>query len=182
MARRRSTVWLVRQWRRSGANARLAIGALVVIAVWLTSLSPRTVLGVEIALPLALLCAAVGWGRVGLSVRPMAALIFLGLLYDVSTGAPLASFAVAALCTYGFQAAAGGAFDVENDPVLGRVLPLFSLAIGTALIWVIASSAIGHPTRVAPLAWMLLSTLVFYTLVSDIFNLRQRPGAAAGKL
>lgn len=182
MAKRRSNRWLERQWRRSGANTRLAIGAGVVVAVWLLSLSPRMVLGIEIALPLALLCAAVGWARVGLSVRPMIGLVVLGLLHDISTGAPLASFGVAALCTYGFQAAAGGALDVENDPVLRRVLPLFSLSLGTALIWVIASSAIGHPTRIAPLAWTLLSSLVFYTLVTDIFNLRQRPGAAAGRL
>ena len=171
---------LLRFWQRSGPTSRLLIGTLIAVLIWWIGLRGVSLFGFEPAWPLVLLCAAVGWGRVGLAVRPMAALVILGLLQDVSATAPFGSYAIVALVTYGFHAAVGSALDFDRDPILSSVRPFISLAVGFALLWFMASNSAGHAVAGWPLFATGLTTAIAYGLLRGLFDLGERPVSAGG--
>ncbi|MEO0466429.1 MAG: hypothetical protein AAF216_07780 [Pseudomonadota bacterium] len=180
MNRRRQESNLARIWRRTGPTTRLIVGSVLVALVWWVGLRSDSALGTSLPWPLALLCAAVGWGRVGLAIRPMAALLALGLLYDISAAAPLGSHAIIALATYGFHAAMGSALDFDRDPILSSIRPIISLALGFGLLWFVASSASGHAAAVWPMIASFLTTSAAYLVLKAPLNLGERPVSASG--
>jgi len=141
---------IVRTWQRMGPSSRLAVGALLMVAVWWFGLRGASLFGIAPPWPMVTLCAAVGWGRVGLAIRPMLDLVVLGLLQDVSAAAPFGSYAIVGLATYGFHAAVGSAVDFDRDPILSSVRPFVSLGVGMALLWFVASNAAGYPVCSRP--------------------------------
>lgn len=169
-----------RFWQRLGPSGRLLFGTLIAVVFWWVGLRGLNLFGTEITWPLILLCAAIGWGRVGLAIRPMVALVALGLLQDTSASAPFGSHAIVALATYGFHAAVGGALDFDRDPILSSVRPFISLVLGFALLWFVASNAAGHAVALWPLFASGLATAVAYILLRSVFDLGERPVSAGG--
>ena len=167
-------------WQRAGPTPRLLAGALVVIAIGFVGLSPRSLLGIELAWPYAGLCAAIGWSRIGLSLRPMLVLVILGLAQDISFNAPLGSFTIVNLMTYGAHAAASETLELERDPVMGRFASLAGLAFGFLVVWLIASALSGEAVRVMPLLAAWISTVLIYTLIHPVFDLRPRSTGREG--
>lgn len=177
---RRQTSPLLRLWQRTGPTGRLLAGIAVLAAIWWVGLRGVSLFGTELPWPLVLLCGAVGWGRVGLAIRPMVALVGLGLLNDISAAAPFGSYAIVALATYGFHAAMGSALDFDRDPVLSSLRPFVSLVFGFALLWFIASNAAGHAVPLWPLMATGLSTAVAYAVLRGVLDLGERPVSAGG--
>ncbi|MFT5932479.1 MAG: hypothetical protein ACI93G_001568, partial [Hyphomonas sp.] len=104
MARRKSGRPSKSLWSQTGPTPRLLFGAFAIAAIGLLGLTPKTLFGLSIAWPYAALWGAVGWGRVGLSLRPMVFLIIFGLIQDISFNAPLGCFVIVNLVVYGFSA------------------------------------------------------------------------------
>lgn len=165
---------LKRWWRRTGPNTRLALGTALVVVIWLVGLTPRSLAGMDVAWPYAFLCAAVGWSRIGVSVRPMLVLVLLGLLQDLFVSAPLGAHTIVALATYGAHSAGANMLDLDNDPMAARLLPFASLGLGVALIWLLATLASGHAVSLAPLVASGLSTVLFYLVMAPVLDLRVR--------
>lgn len=183
MSRSRSS-WrgsAARTWRRTGPNGRLVIGVLIVITIWWIGLDTVSVAGITVPWPLGLLVAAMGWARVGLSMRPMITLVVLSFLFDLSANAPFGSYAIVALATYGVHAAAESALDLENDPLAKSLLPFVSLLAGLMVLWVLASSSAGYVARLTPLLLTGIATALAYGALSHVFHLRARPGVRAGR-
>lgn len=181
MKSRRRESALRRSWRRTGPNGRLGTGLLVVLALWFAGLVYSGMALPEIAWPSVVLVAAVGWSRVGLALRPMVALVLLGLLQDLAHAAPLGSYVMVALCTYWFHAALERALDLDRDPMLATLAPFISLAAGIVMIWIIASSIAGHAAAVLPLILTGLTSALTYTLIHPLLDLQSRPGELAGR-
>ncbi len=180
MSRSGITQSLLMQWRMAGPNTRLVIGTTLISAIMLFGLTPRSLFGAELAWPYAALAGAVGWARVGLSIRPMLVLCALGLLQDLISMAPLGCFMMVNLVTYGLYAAMAGALDTAHDPVLARLLPYVSLLAGVIAVWLIASALADHAVSLLPLIGVWLTTSVFYLLTQPVFNLNRRPGDHGG--
>ena len=105
-------------WSQTGPTPRLLFGAFAIAAIGLLGLTPREFFGFSIAWPYAALWGAVGWGRVGLSVRPMILLIIFGLVQDVTFHAPIGCFVILNLLAYGASAAIAASDttrDAESD-------------------------------------------------------------------
>ncbi len=161
---------LSQAWERTGSGARLSVGVLVCVAVMLLGLRPVDVFGVAIPWPYASLWAAVGWARAGLSARPMLPLVILGLAQDVLLSAPLGCFVIVNLVTYGLHAGVMRLLGSERDPVAYRVLPPLTLAVGAAMVWIVASGVVTHPVRVAPIVWSYLATVAGFQILRPVFN------------
>lgn len=168
------------QWHMAGPNTRLVIGTILIVAIMLFGLTPRSIFEQELAWPYAALIGAVGWARVGLSIRPMLVLCALGLLQDLISMAPLGCFMMVNLMTYGLYAAMVGALDTEHDPVLARLLPFVSLLAGIISVWLIASALADHAVSLLPLIGVWLTTSVIYALLQPVFDLNRRPGDLGG--
>ncbi len=168
------------QWQRTGPNARLLIGVIMIVSIMLIGQSPRFVFGIEIAWPYAALAGGIGWARVGLSIRPMLALALLGLLQDILSMAPLGCFMIVNLVTYGLHAGAADSLDTERDPVLGQLLPHVSLLAGFIAVWIIASGLADTAVPLLPLMLSWLTTSLVYILIQPILDLDRRPGEFAG--
>ncbi len=163
-------------WSRTGPTGRLIVGAIIISLVGLSGLSPIQVFGMTLAWPHAALWGAVGWGLAGLSFRAMLVLAILGLFQDVSFNAPLGSFILVNLTTYGLAAAAQGSLDMERDPILGLLIPAASICAGFAVLWLLASTESDHPVRALPVIAALIMTLLLYYPLARLFHLRGRPG------
>ncbi|MCI4645020.1 MAG: hypothetical protein MRY64_09575 [Hyphomonadaceae bacterium] len=166
-------------WRRTGANTRLAVGAILVIAGWFASLSPFRLAGMDLPWPLMILVAAVGWSRAGLYMRPVFLLIVLSLLFDISTSAPFGSYMLVALSAYGVQVMAQSALDMDNGAVLETAIPFFSLATGILALWGLASASSGYAIKILPIMMIGFATALAYVLTAPVFNLRTRYGGRA---
>jgi hypothetical protein len=57
-------------------------------------MTPKAFFGFPLAWPFAALWGAMGWGRVGLALRPMMLLVLFGLMQDIVSNAPLGCFAM----------------------------------------------------------------------------------------
>ena len=167
-------------WSRTGPTPRLVFGAFAIAAVGLLGLTPKEIFGVSVAWPHAALWGAVGWGRVGLSFRPMLILILFGLMQDIAFHAPLGCFVIVNLLTYGASAAIAGTFDVDNEPVVGIVAPVLLFSGAFILLWLLASILQDHAVRFAPLFVAGLTTGGAYAVGQKVFALGRRPGDVAG--
>ena len=150
------------------------------IAVMVMGLTPRALFGVDIAWPYAALAAAVGWARVGLSIRPMLVLCAIGLLSDLTGMAPLGFFVMVNLITYALHAAMIEALDTAHDPVLARLLPYFSLLAGMVTVWLVAYVLTSHAVSFLPLLGAWVTTSLLYTILQPVLDLNRRPGEYGG--
>lgn len=180
MAQQGLTEPFLAQWRRAGPNVRLLLGTALAAAIILVGLTPRSLFGIDLAWPYAGLAAAVGWARVGLSIRPMLALCLLGLLQDLTSMAPLGCFVIVNLITYGLYAAMAGALDTAHDPVLARLLPYLSLLAGIVMLWLVAYMLASQTVALLPLLGAWLTTSLLYPLVQPLLQLNRRPGEFGG--
>lgn len=167
-------------WSSSGPLARLLFGAFIIMTVGILGLTPKTFMGMSIMWPYAALWGAVGWGRVGLSLRPMILLILFGLAQDISLNAPLGCFVIVNLSVYGLSVAVAESVDLKNDPILGVVAPAALLMIAFVLVWALASLLQEHPVRFVPLIKTLLITGLGYAICQKAFDLGRAPGRVMG--
>lgn len=168
-------------WSQSGPTPRLLFGAFVIATVGMLGLTPREFFGFQVAWPYAALWGAVGWGRVGLSIRPMLLLIAFGLVQDVTFHAPLGSFVILNLLAYGASAAIADTFDVMNEPLVAILAPVILFSGAFMLLWLMASALEGYPVRILPLIASLMTTGIVYALAHRMFDLGRRPGELAGQ-
>ena len=167
-------------WSRTGPTPRLIFGAFAIATVGLLGLTPKELFGVSIAWPHAALWGAVGWGRVGLSFRPMIILIAFGLMQDIAFHAPLGCFVIVNLITYGASAAIAGTFDVENEPIVGVVAPVLLFLGAFFFLWLLASTLQDHAVRFLPLLLAGLTTGGVYAVGHKVFDLGRKPGELSG--
>lgn len=168
-------------WSQSGPTPRLLFGAFVIAVVGLLGLTPKTLFGLSIAWPYAALWGAVGWGRVGLSLRPMLLLIVFGLIQDISFNAPFGCFVIVNLFVYGFSAWIAGVFDVMNEPLVAGIGPVLQFISGFFVLWLLASALEDHAVRAMPLLAALLTTGVLYAISHKAFDLGRAPGQPVGQ-
>lgn len=168
-------------WSRTGPTPRLLFGVFAIASIGLLGLTPKTLFGFSIAWPYAALWGAVGWGRVGLSLRPMMFLILFGFIQDVSFHAPLGCFVIINLIVYGASAAISDTFDVNSEPLIAVLSPAVLLTGAFLLLWMMASILEDHAVRVAPLFASLLTTGLGYAVGQKVFDLGRRPGELAGQ-
>ena len=168
-------------WSQTGPTPRLVFGAFAIAAIGLLGLTPREFFGFSLAWPYAALWGAVGWGRVGLSLRPMILLIIFGLVQDVTFHAPLGCFVILNLLAYGASAAIADMFDVMNEPLIAILSPVLLFSGAFLLLWLMASTLEDHPVRVLPLLASLMTTGLAYALLHKVFDLGRRPGEMVGQ-
>lgn len=180
MSRRGMAGGVLMHWQMAGPNTRLMLGTSLVVVIMLFGLTPRTVFGMDLAWPYAALVAAVGWARVGLSIRPMLVLCALGFLQDLVSMAPLGCFVMVNLITYGLYTVMAGALDTAHDPVLARLLPFVSLLAGVMSVWLIASTLADHAVSLLPLIGVWITTALLYVALQPVFDLNRRPGEYGG--
>jgi hypothetical protein len=168
-------------WAKSGPTPRLIFGAFLIATVGLFGLTRNDIFGLSFAWPHAALWGAVGWGRVGLSIRPMIILIIFGGIQDVIFHAPIGSFEVVNLLTYAASTAISAQFDVTNEPLIAIVTTVLLFAGAFLLLWVMASTLEDHPVRIVPLFAAMLTTGLLYALIHKVFDLGRRPGEVAGQ-
>jgi hypothetical protein len=168
-------------WSQTGPTPRLLFGAFAIAAIGLLGLTPREFFGLSVAWPYAALWGAVGWGRVGLSLRPMAFLIAFGLVQDVTFHAPLGCFVILNLLAYGASAAIADMFDVMNEPLIAILAPILLFSGAFLLLWLMASTLEDHAVRAMPLFASLLTTGAVYAVLHRMFDLGRRPGEMAGQ-
>jgi len=170
---------LVLRWENARPRARLVVGVLLVALIGMVGLTPKSFFGVTLAWPYVGLIAAVGWGRSGMAFGPMVFLLIFGFAQDASQ-APWGSHGLANLLTYAAAAAVTQMADTERAPMLSFVLPVVTLFLGIALIWLTASISSGHIVRVTPMLTAYFATLVVHMLLAPLFDLGVRRGAAGG--
>ena len=163
-----------RWWEAARPRLRLAVGAVLIGLIGLMGLTPNVLFGTTISWPYMALIAAIGWGRAGLGFTPMLILIVFGFAQDVTASAPLGSFALVNLATYGITAVLYQAFDAERSPGVNYGLPLVLLFIGMSFVWLLASLSSSYPVRVTPLMASLLATLFVQMMVAPLFDLGVR--------
>ncbi|KCZ92856.1 hypothetical protein [Hyphomonas johnsonii] len=181
MASRKSGRQRKSLWSQTGPTLRLLFGAFAIAAIGLLGLTPKTLFGLSIAWPYAALWGAIGWGRVGLSIRPMVILIVFGLIQDISFNAPLGCFVIVNLIVYGLSAAIAETFDVMNEPLVAVVSPVLLFIAGFLVLWLLASSLEDHAVRATPLFAAFLTTGLIYALGHKVFDLGRAPGQSAGQ-
>jgi len=145
-------------WAKSGPTPRLIFGSFLIATVGLFGLTRNDIFGLSFAWPHAALWGAVGWGRVGLSIRPMIILIVFGGIQDVIFHAPIGSFAVVNLMTYAASTAIAAQFDVTNEPLIAIVATVLLFAGAFLLLWIMASTLEDHAVRILPLFAAMLPT------------------------
>jgi hypothetical protein len=153
----------------------------VITVVGLFGLTRNDIFGLSFAWPHAALWGAVGWGRVGLSIRPMIALIAFGAIQDVIFHAPFGSFEVINLLTYAASTAIASEFDVTSEPLIAIVASVMLFAGAFLVLWLMASTLEDHAVRVVPLIAAMLTTGMLYALVHKIFDLGRKPGESVGQ-
>lgn len=167
-------------WQTARPRLRLAVGAFLLTVIGLAGLTPVVFFSMTMSWPYAALIAAAGWGRSGFGFGPMALLILFGFAQDVTSSAPLGSFALVNLATYGASVGVSQTFEIERSRGMNYGLPMLMLIFGMSLVWILASLAGGHVVRVAPLFSALLATLFLHILIAPVFDLGIRRGTTAG--
>lgn len=168
-------------WSQTGPTLRLVVGVCLIAVIGLVGLTEKTLFGVAVPWPHAALWGAVGWGAVGLSLRPMAALTLLGFAQDIAFVAPLGCFVLVNLSIYGLSAAVSESIDPETDPLISWLAPVALIAAGFFALWIIASSVADHAVQVWPLLLAYFSTAGLYFVVGGVFRLGRAPGEPAGQ-
>lgn len=167
-------------WSSSGPSARLLFGGFLILTIGILGLTPKHFMGQAVIWPYASLWGAIGWGRVGLSFRPMILLILFGIAQDINTNAPLGCFVIVNLVTYGMSAAAADTFDLENSAILSVLIQTGLLTLGFLIVWLEASILQEHLVRLLPLLRSLIITGVTFAIVHKVFDLGRAPGRARG--
>ncbi|MFN7055589.1 hypothetical protein [Hyphomonas sp.] len=168
-------------WSGLAPSARLAFGAFFIALAGTIGMLPRELFGVTIAWPYAALWGAMGWGRAGLSVRPMVLLLLFGLMQDIVSNAPLGCFAVINLAVYGLSAFITEQTDGMRDALVAAAGPVFMLAAAFLMVWVFASVTTNQPVRSSPILMSVATTGVFYLAAWRMFDLGRRPGERPGQ-
>ena len=163
-------------WSRTGPNARLLVGAIIIALVGLIGLTPKSLFGLDLIWPYAALWGAAGWASAGLSLRPMLILCVFGMAQDISYHSPIGSFMLVNLATYGAASLAGGTLDVEGDPTKALLVAAFSMAVGFAVMWFMASATADHVVRLLPILLVFVVTLLLFVPFARLFRLGGRPG------
>jgi hypothetical protein len=171
--------FLSMRWDAARPRLRLAIGALIVALVGLAGLTPKALFGVPLTWPYVSLIAAVGWGRSGLAFGPIILLVLFGFAQDASQ-APWGSHGLANLLTFGLAVVVSQTFDGDRGSGAGFALPLACLFAGVALVWALASIAVGHAVRVTPMLAAYFATVIIYMLMAPLFDLGIRRGLRGG--
>lgn len=168
-------------WSGLAPSARLAFGAFIIALVGAIGMLPREAFGFAIAWPFAALWGAMGWGRAGLSVRPMVLLLLFGLMQDIISNAPLGCFAVINLAVYGLSAFITDQTDGMRDALVAAAGPAFMLATAFLMVWVFASVTTNQPVRSSPILMSVISTGLVYIAAYRMFDLGRRPGEPPGQ-
>lgn len=176
LARRKKSLW-----SQTAPSARLAFGAFFIVLTSMIGMMPRELFGIAIAWPYAALWGAMGWGRVGLSLRPMLLLMMFGLMQDIISNAPLGCFAVINLAVYGLSAAIADQTDGMRDTLVAAIGPVVMLMLGFVMIWLFAGITSGHIVRAAPILMSILTTGLVYLAGYRMFDLGRKPGEAPGQ-
>lgn len=168
-------------WSLLAPSARLAFGAFFIVLAGTVGMLPRELFGLEIAWPFAALWGAMGWGRVGLSIRPMILLTLFGLMQDIISNAPLGCFAVINLAVYGLSAGITEQTDGMRDIFVAVLGPLIMLSAAFVLIWTFASLTSDNIVRTGPILWSIVTTGLVYLAAYRMFDLGRRPGEPPGQ-
>lgn len=163
-------------WSRTSPATRLAIGAVIIVLIGFVGQTPKSIFGFELIWPHAALLGAAGWGMSGHRFSPMVILVFLGLVQDVSFEASLGCFVLVNLSVYGLSAFAAESLDVGNDPVMRAIVPVFTIAIGFLVLWIVASATSGQIAGVRTLVGAFAMTLGLHFLLARFFDLGVRAG------
>ncbi len=175
-ARRKTSLW-----SKTGPTPRLLFGSFVIATIGLLGLTRNDVFGMSFAWPHAALWGAVGWGRAGLSVRPMIILILFGVVQDVTFHAPFGSFEVINLLTYAASTAIAGEFEVNSEPLIAIAASVLLFLGAFMSLWLMASTLEDHPVRIMPIIAAMMTTGMLYALVHKMFDLGRRPGETVGQ-
>jgi hypothetical protein len=175
LARKRRTLW-----SQAGPSPRLIFGAAIIAVVGVLGMTPKEIFGLQLAWPFAALWGAIGWGRAGLSLRPMLLLVAFGLMQDIISNAPLGCFAMINLLVYGLSAGIAGQTDGMRDVLVAIVGPVVLLIVAFLLVWGFASITSDHLVRTWPLFTSFFMTGLIYAGANAMFDLGRRPGEAAG--
>lgn len=167
-------------WERISPDMRLAIGATIIALIGLFGQTPKSIFGLDIIWPHAALLGAAGWGLSGHRFRPIFVLIILGLAQDISFEANLGCFVIVNLVTYGLTAYAAEIYDAGNDPIIRAIIPVFSIAIGFLILWIIASVTSGQVAALRTLVGAFAMTLGLHFLLRRFFDLGVRAGEHIG--
>ncbi len=167
-------------WDGLGPTPRLIVGALLIVVIGLIGMTPKEIGGFPIPWPYAALWGAVGWGRVGIALRPMLLLILFGLAQDIGFNAPLGCFAVLNLTVYGLSSAISDTLD-DRQPLVAFIVPMVLFIAAFIIIWTLASVMENHPAPALKLLTTLLFTGALYGALHPIFDLGRRPGQLPGK-
>lgn len=167
-------------WAGTSSDVRLLIGTLIIILIGLFGQTPKSLFSMPIIWPHAALLGAVGWGLSGHRFRPMTILILLGIAQDVSFEANLGCFVIVNLVTYGITAYAAELYDAGNDPVIRAIIPVFSIAIGFFVLWIVASATSSQIVAVRSLIGAFAMTLGLHFLLRRFFDLGIRAGEHIG--
>lgn len=173
--RRRRTLW-----SQSGPSPRLVFGAAIITIVGVLGMTPKAVFGIALAWPFAALWGAIGWGRAGLSLRPMLLLVGFGLMQDIVSNAPLGCFAMINLLVYGFSAGIADQTDGMRDTLVAVVGPAVLLVAAFLLVWAFASITADHLVHAWPLLTGFITTGLVYAFGNGMFDLGRRPGESPG--
>jgi len=168
-------------WAKTGPTSRLLFGSFAIATIGLLGLTRNDIFGLSFAWPHAALWGAVGWGRVGLSVRPMIILIIFGMIQDVIFHAPFGSFEVINLMTYAASTAIAGEFDVTGEPLIGIASTVLLFTGAFLLLWLMASTLEDHAVRIVPIIAAMMTTGLLYAVLHKMFDLGRRPGETVGQ-
>ncbi|MEL6323607.1 MAG: hypothetical protein AAGJ29_04780 [Pseudomonadota bacterium] len=167
-------------WERTGPNTRLMVGATIISFVGLLGLTPNRFLSIELIWPYAALWGAAGWATVGLALRPMFILAIFGVAQDVVLQAPIGTYLLVNLATYGIVAAFSDSLDIINEPANALAVSALAMAGGMVIVWIVASSRADQAMRITPLLGIYLTTLLLFVPFSGLFRLGGRPGEKLG--
>lgn len=167
-------------WSQSGPSPRLIFGAAMIAIVGVLGMTPKAFFGIPLAWPFAALWGAIGWGRAGLSLRPMLLLVMFGLMQDIISNAPLGCFAMINLLVYGLSAGIADQTDGMRDTLVAVLGPAVLLVVAFLLVWGFASITSDHLVRAWPLMTCFITTGLIYAFGNGMFDLGQRPGESPG--
>ena len=87
-------------WDKMGRTGRMLVGTAIIVLIGFVGICYAAPLGIQYLWPIAGIWAAIGWGASRASMRPVLALILVGLMMDLSQGAPLGCWPAIQLIGY----------------------------------------------------------------------------------